>query len=104
MTEIEDYLSRGMYTPRDELRSLRLPISAEVKIEISVEIEKLFRLCPEKTYIESCLEFAHVYNYDAIDIPKMISATLRKKLEDEAIRANCIRDKKSGKSNLRKWL
>lgn len=86
-----------------ELLGLKAPIKGAEKIAISMVIETLYKT-KDLTYLEACVEFSEMYDYDITDIPKFISQTLLEKLEDEAINGNLIRNKKPSKGRIWNWV
>lgn len=92
-------------TIKTELKGLKPPIKGAEKIAISCVIEKIYHGCPETNYLQACVEFADLYSYDVEDIPKLISPTLKGKIECEAIKSKLIRTQDRGEaSSLDKWL
>lgn len=86
-----------------DLKGFQSPSKGIDKLAVSMEIERIYKACPETSYIQACLEFCEKYDYDPSDVPKLISKTLRDKIEVEAINANLIRNKSKGGRGLEQW-
>lgn len=86
------------------LKGLKPPVKSTDKIAVSVEIERLFHLCAETTYLQAGVEFCDLYDYDIETIPKLISITLKDKIFAESINANLIRGEAPSESHLDKWI
>lgn len=89
-------------TVNEELKHLAPPVKGMHKMAVSLEIERIFHSCTEKTYLEACLEFAEIYGYDIDVLPKLISPTLKHKIESEAINNNQLKEPRSS-NTLSKW-
>lgn len=88
----------------DQLRGLKPPVKGSDKVAVSIEIERRYSSCPEMSYIQAVLEFAEEYDYDISVMPKLISPTLKDKIEKEAINANLIKHEDRRQPTLNKWL
>ena len=87
-----------------ELKGLKPPVKGTDKINVSIEIERLYHLCLETSYLQACIEFCDLYDYDIETIPKIISVTLKDKIYGESINANLIRGESPNTRDLDKWL
>lgn len=92
------------YVVKDELVGLMPPIKGSQRQAISLEIEDIFKKCPEMTYVDACLFFLEQYDYDFSKIPNLINQTLKSKIETEALKNKTLIGSKTTKSSLARFV
>lgn len=80
------------------------PLTEIEKMQVSIEIERIYHQCGDTTYLEACLDFANTNGIDIEDIPKIISAPLLDNIRQEALRHNLLKEERPNEVSLDQWL
>lgn len=74
------------------------------KMQVSIEIERIYHECSDTNYLEACLEFAEKNKVDIEDIPKIISKPLLDNIRQESLEHNLLKEDRPNEISLEQWL